>query len=203
MVLFKSSNLSQHHWSDITKASLLSFYIMCLALDLAFCRENGRYWLLNDAVLLGDIYRNFCLLLASKTHQESVMQIWTKQALKTTFHKQSRFKAVVGPVQSIILGPRVFNFFKKILLHNLLLSQAFEAGIQCITSAFGVEPRKMLSIIQRFGKHCSCHSQGECVVVGRILSALYSSFTYCVSFGQSGQFLLTYLWNIRIRKALI
>jgi hypothetical protein len=26
----------------------------------------------------------------------------------------------------------------------------------------------MLRIIQRFGKHCSCHLQGECVVVGRI-----------------------------------
>jgi hypothetical protein len=25
----------------------------------------------------------------------------------------------------------------------------------------------MLSIIQRFGKHCSCHLQGECVVVER------------------------------------
>jgi hypothetical protein len=25
----------------------------------------------------------------------------------------------------------------------------------------------MLKIIQRFGKHCSCHLQDECVVVGR------------------------------------
>jgi hypothetical protein len=25
----------------------------------------------------------------------------------------------------------------------------------------------MLSIIQHFGKHCSCHLQRECVVVGR------------------------------------
>jgi hypothetical protein len=25
----------------------------------------------------------------------------------------------------------------------------------------------MLRIIQRFGKHCGCHLQGECVVVGR------------------------------------
>jgi hypothetical protein len=25
----------------------------------------------------------------------------------------------------------------------------------------------MLRIIQRFGKHCSCHLQGECVVAGR------------------------------------
>jgi hypothetical protein len=27
------------------------------------------------------------------------------------------------------------------------------------------EPRLMLRIIQRIGKHCSCHRQGECVVV--------------------------------------
>jgi hypothetical protein len=26
----------------------------------------------------------------------------------------------------------------------------------------------MLTIIQRFGKHCSCHLQGECVMVGRL-----------------------------------
>jgi hypothetical protein len=38
---------------------------------------------------------------------------------------------------------------------------------RCITSAFGVEPRRMLSVI-RFGKHCSSHLQCECVVVGRI-----------------------------------
>jgi hypothetical protein len=30
----------------------------------------------------------------------------------------------------------------------------------------------MLSITQRFGKHCSCCLQGECVV-GRILESLY------------------------------
>jgi hypothetical protein len=38
----------------------------------------------------------------------------------------------------------------------------FAAGVQCITSVFAVEPRRMLSIIQRFGKNCSCHLQGEC-----------------------------------------
>jgi hypothetical protein len=32
----------------------------------------------------------------------------------------------------------------------------------------------MLSINQRFGKHCSCHLQGECVV-GRVLEALYKA----------------------------
>jgi hypothetical protein len=44
----------------------------------------------------------------------------------------------------------------------------FVAGVQCVTSAFGVEPRRMLRIIQRFGRHCSFHLQGECVVVGRV-----------------------------------
>jgi hypothetical protein len=32
---------------------------------------------------------------------------------------------------------------------------------------FQDEPRRMLKIIERFGKHCSCHLQGEYVMVGR------------------------------------
>jgi hypothetical protein len=48
-----------------------------------------------------------------------------------------------------------------------------ESEYVCTTSAFGGEPPRMLSIIQRFGKYCNCHLQGECVVVGRILEALY------------------------------
>jgi hypothetical protein len=36
-----------------------------------------------------------------------------------------------------------------------------------MTSDFGVGPRRMLRIIRRFGTHCSCHLQGECVLVGR------------------------------------
>jgi hypothetical protein len=43
--------------------------------------------------------------------------------------------------------------------------------VLCVISAFGCEPRRMLSIDRRFGKHCSCHFQGECVV-GRVLEAL-------------------------------
>jgi hypothetical protein len=35
--------------------------------------------------------------------------------------------------------------------------------ILCICSTLGGEPRWMLSIIQRFGKRCSFHFQGECV----------------------------------------
>jgi hypothetical protein len=31
----------------------------------------------------------------------------------------------------------------------------------CTTSAFEDEPGLMLKIIQRFGRHCSCHLQGE------------------------------------------
>jgi hypothetical protein len=41
------------------------------------------------------------------------------------------------------------------------------AVIECITSAFGDEPSRILKIIQRFGKHCICHLQGEYVMVGR------------------------------------
>jgi hypothetical protein len=33
------------------------------------------------------------------------------------------------------------------------------------TSAYTGEPRRMLKGIQRFGKHCSCHLQGGCVMV--------------------------------------
>lgn len=32
-------------------------------------------------------------------------------------------------------------------------------------SAFGDEQRRMLKIIQCFGKHCSCHLQGKYVIV--------------------------------------
>jgi hypothetical protein len=32
------------------------------------------------------------------------------------------------------------------------------------TSAFGVEARRILAIIQRFGSHCSCHLQS--IIVG-------------------------------------
>jgi hypothetical protein len=46
--------------------------------------------------------------------------------------------------------------------------------VQCITLAFGCEPRRMLSINQHFGKHYSCHFQGECVV-GQVLEALYGA----------------------------
>jgi hypothetical protein len=37
---------------------------------------------------------------------------------------------------------------------------------ECTTSAFVDEPRRMLRIIKRFGKHYSCHLQGEYVMVG-------------------------------------
>jgi hypothetical protein len=36
-----------------------------------------------------------------------------------------------------------------------------------ITSAFGDERRQILKTIQRFGKYCNCHLQGEYVVVWR------------------------------------
>jgi hypothetical protein len=38
----------------------------------------------------------------------------------------------------------------------------------CVILSFGVEPHWMLRIVQRFSKHCSCHLQGECVVVGHV-----------------------------------
>jgi hypothetical protein len=36
----------------------------------------------------------------------------------------------------------------------------------CVTFAFRDESHQMLRIIY-FGKHCTCHIQGECIVVGR------------------------------------
>jgi hypothetical protein len=33
----------------------------------------------------------------------------------------------------------------------------------CVTLAFGCEPCRMFSVNQRFGKHCSCHFQGEII----------------------------------------
>jgi hypothetical protein len=36
-----------------------------------------------------------------------------------------------------------------------------EINMLFTTSAFGDEPRGMLKTIRRFGKHCSCHLQGE------------------------------------------
>jgi hypothetical protein len=53
-----------------------------------------------------------------------------------------------------------------------LCLSVFAAGVQCITSEFGDKLRGMLSINQRFGKHISCHFQGE-YAMGRVLEALY------------------------------
>jgi hypothetical protein len=46
-------------------------------------------------------------------------------------------------------------------------SLVFAAVVQCTTSAFGDEPRRMLKIIQCFGKRTSCHLQGEYIIIGR------------------------------------
>jgi hypothetical protein len=32
-----------------------------------------------------------------------------------------------------------------------------------MTSTFGKKLRRLLKIFKRFGKHCSCHLQGECL----------------------------------------
>jgi hypothetical protein len=41
----------------------------------------------------------------------------------------------------------------------------FATGVQCKASAFGDDPRRMLKVVKRFGKHCSYHLQGEYVTV--------------------------------------
>jgi hypothetical protein len=50
----------------------------------------------------------------------------------------------------------------KLFIHNRILTVI----TQCTISAFGDEPRRMFKIIHCFGKHCSCHPQGESVMVG-------------------------------------
>jgi hypothetical protein len=47
-----------------------------------------------------------------------------------------------------------------------VLSLDFTAGFKSATLAFRDEPCQMFRIFQCFGKHCSCHLQGECVLVG-------------------------------------
>jgi hypothetical protein len=48
--------------------------------------------------------------------------------------------------------------------NNFQVSEIIYDSRTCITSAFGCEPRRMLSINQRFDKHYICHFEGECVV---------------------------------------
>jgi hypothetical protein len=38
----------------------------------------------------------------------------------------------------------------------------------CKTSAFRYKPRRTLVVFQRFNKHCSCHLQGEYMLVVRL-----------------------------------
>jgi hypothetical protein len=58
--------------------------------------------------------------------------------------------------------------------------KVFAAGVQCITSAFGIEPRRMLRIIQRFGKHCNFHLQDEAEVTHVDVLSLVIYLTLCV-----------------------
>jgi hypothetical protein len=50
----------------------------------------------------------------------------------------------------------------------------FRQYVQRLTSAFVCELCQMLSINHHFGKHYSCHFQGECVV-GQVLEASYEA----------------------------
>jgi hypothetical protein len=48
---------------------------------------------------------------------------------------------------------------------NKFLYFGFRGWSSICNFGFRGEPRRMLTIIQRFGKYCSCYLQGECVVV--------------------------------------
>jgi hypothetical protein len=49
----------------------------------------------------------------------------------------------------------------------------FAAVVKCTTSAFGDTQRRMLKVIQRFGKHCSCHLQSESVLYRQAVGLPY------------------------------
>jgi hypothetical protein len=83
-----------------------------------------------------------------------------------------------------------------ILLKSKFSPQLFVSNTcnLCVTSAFGDEPRRMLRIIQRLGKHCSCHLQGERVMVGRFRQG---GSGWCVGFdGPSRENLWTITCNL-------
>jgi hypothetical protein len=65
-----------------------------------------------------------------------------------------------------------------------------------MTSAFGGEPRRMLRIIQRVGKHCICRLQGECVVVGR--NKRPKSYTLTAAARSKGQELKNLLLSVEV-----
>jgi hypothetical protein len=67
----------------------------------------------------------------------------------------------------------------------------------CVSLAFGCEPRRRLRIIQHFGKHCSCHLQGECVVVERFWKPNIGQ-VLCASFirARPDDGGIRYLWNV-------
>jgi hypothetical protein len=46
------------------------------------------------------------------------------------------------------------------------------AGVHCTSSVFADEMCQMLKIIQCFGKHGSCHIQGESLIWGGILEVV-------------------------------
>jgi hypothetical protein len=46
----------------------------------------------------------------------------------------------------------------------------FYGIVICINSVLEDDPSRILKIIRRFGNHCSCHLQGEYVMVGRYLN---------------------------------
>jgi hypothetical protein len=85
----------------------------------------------------------------------------------------------------------VFLFFKKRQVQNLFfLYLAFDCWSSMCNFVFRAWAASNV-IYQRFGDHCSCHSRGKCVIVGRILSALYIAVTYCLSFSIVRNVMLT------------
>jgi hypothetical protein len=60
----------------------------------------------------------------------------------------------------------------------------------CETSVFGDRPRRVLIGLQRFGKHCSCHLQGECVEAGCFWSLFWAGSGWPTTIPENRSYIL-------------
>jgi hypothetical protein len=128
--------------------------------------------------------------------------------LETSLHSQfSQFEAFVSSlttvayiillsyivymllIQTVLQACTQWSTCTSQFLYLMLLFTSVDLYVYCVTLAFVDELGRMLKIIRRFGKHCSCHLQGECTVVGRFWKP---------SIGQALRWWLVYLLQIQI-----
>jgi hypothetical protein len=84
-----------------------------------------------------------------------------------------------GTGQSL-LGPRICIF--KLSLRDTdvdVTKYSEKRGLNGhTTSTIWVETRRVLKVVQRFGKHFSCHRQGEYVLVGHLEGLIYGLLSH-------------------------